>query len=146
MSILSVHSRRTVHTKRSATELAQRACGGVLITSIPAAMNTVSKTGGELGVAIVEQEPKPGRALVEVHQQVTRLLSNPGAGWMGRHPDHMDLTGGDLDEKQHIDPLEQDGVHGEGVTRISTSLAHRRGRALGGCCRTVSQQLDRCAA
>jgi hypothetical protein len=36
-------SRRTVPTKRSAKALARDARGGVLITSMPAALNTVSK-------------------------------------------------------------------------------------------------------
>jgi hypothetical protein len=43
MSIRSVHSRRTVPTQRSANEFARGACGGVLITSMPSAANTVSK-------------------------------------------------------------------------------------------------------
>jgi hypothetical protein len=51
MTILSVHSRRMVPTQRSATALAG-ACGGVLITSIPAAVNTAAKTAVELRVAI----------------------------------------------------------------------------------------------
>jgi len=34
---------------------------------------------------------------------------------MGGHPDEVDLTGGDLDEEQHIDLLEQYGVDGEEI-------------------------------
>jgi hypothetical protein len=31
------------------------------------------------------------------------------------HPDQMDLAGGELQEEQHVDPLEEHGVDGEEV-------------------------------
>jgi hypothetical protein len=36
---------------------------------------------------------------------------------MRRHPEHMDLAGGDLDHKQHAQAFEQHGVHNEEVHR-----------------------------
>jgi hypothetical protein len=48
MSVRSVHSRRTVPTQRLANAFARGACGGVLITSMSAAVNTASKTAVNL--------------------------------------------------------------------------------------------------
>ena len=39
--------------------------------------------GGERGVAVTRQEPKPVRMMVEVHQHVAGLRGNPGAGRVG---------------------------------------------------------------
>jgi hypothetical protein len=36
----------------------------------------------ELGVAVTDEEPKPAAGVVEVHEQVTGLLGQPGAGGM----------------------------------------------------------------
>jgi hypothetical protein len=77
MSIRSVHSRRTVPTQRSANEFAGGACGGALITSMPALVNTASKTAVNLLSPVAEQEPQPGHALVELHQQISCLLRHP---------------------------------------------------------------------
>src|SRR3954453_6166891 len=38
--------------------------------------------GGEFRITVAEQEPQPGRALVEVRQQISALLRLPGAGRM----------------------------------------------------------------
>jgi hypothetical protein len=35
---------------------------------------------------------------------------------MGGHPNHVDLAGGDLDEEQHVEALEQHRVDGEEIT------------------------------
>jgi len=67
MSILSVHSRRTLPTQRSATAFALGARGGFLITSMPSAVNTV-EGGGELGITIAQQEPQGRHTLVQLHQ------------------------------------------------------------------------------
>jgi hypothetical protein len=41
---------------------------------------------------------------------------------MGRHTEHVDPAGGHLDHKQHIQPLQQHGVHAE----LRTSSASHR--------------------
>src|SRR5258706_13436256 len=115
MGIRSVHSRRTVPTHPSANAFARGACGGVLITLMPALANTASKAAVNFRIPIVQQEPQPGGALIEVHEKVPGLLGYPGAGWMRGHPDDVDLAGGGLEEEQHVDPLEEHGVDGEEV-------------------------------
>jgi len=82
---------------------------------MPSAVNTASNAW-EFAVAVAEQEPQPGCASVEVHQQVPRLLDDPGAARMGGHPDDVHLAGRDLEEEQHVDPFEQHGVDGQEVT------------------------------
>jgi hypothetical protein len=42
--------------------------------------NTASKAAGELAVPIADQEPEPGSAIAEFHQQVADLLGGPGVG------------------------------------------------------------------
>src|SRR5213595_658465 len=71
--------------------------------------------GGELRVAVAQQEPEPGGATVEVHEQVTCLLGDPGAGRVDGNAGDVHLPGGDLDEEQYIDPFEEDGVDSEEV-------------------------------
>ena len=115
MSIRSVHSRRTVPTQRSANEFARGACGGDLITSIPSPVNTASKTVVNFAVAVAEQEPQLGRALVEVHEHVSGLLGDPGAGRMGGHAGHLNPAGGDLHEEKYVDPLEEHGIDSEEI-------------------------------
>ena len=54
--------------------------------------------GGELGIAVAQQEPEPVDAIVKVHQQVAGLVGNPRAGGMNGHPGHVHLSGAELDE------------------------------------------------
>ena len=68
-----------VPTKRSAIALARGARIGVLSTVAPVAVKTLLKAavnegGGELGVAVPDQEPEASTGVVEVHQQVAGLL------------------------------------------------------------------------
>ena len=35
-------------------------------------------------------------------------------------PEHVDAAGGDIDHKQHVQPLQEHGVHGEEVHRQHT--------------------------
>jgi hypothetical protein len=72
-----------------------------------AAVNLVSRS----------REPEPVGAVVKGHEQIAGLLGHPLPHRMRRHPEHMDLTGGDLDHKQHVQTFEQHRVHGEEVHR-----------------------------
>jgi hypothetical protein len=36
------------------------------------------------------------------------------------HPEYVDPAGGDLDHEQHVQPLQEHGVHGEEVHRQHT--------------------------
>jgi hypothetical protein len=113
MSIRSVHSRRTVPTQRSAIAFARGACGGVRITSAPAAVNTASNAAVNLLSRSRSRKVDP---VLDVDQHVTRLLGDPGAGRMSGDPGQVHPAGGQLDEEQHVDPLEEHGVDGEGAT------------------------------
>jgi hypothetical protein len=44
------------------------------------------------------------------------LLGDPGAGGVGGDTSEVDSSGVQLDEEQHIQPLQEHGVHGEEVT------------------------------
>jgi hypothetical protein len=43
------------------------------------------------------------------------MPGDPGAGWVGGHASKVDMSSGDVDEEQHVDPFEEDGVDGEEV-------------------------------
>ena len=40
--------------------------------------------GGELGVAVADEEPEASTGVVEVHEQVAGLLGQPGCRWGAR--------------------------------------------------------------
>ena len=63
--------------------------------------------GGELRVAIAEQEPQLVGSLVEFHEQVTGLLGDPDTGGVRRGAGDVDLAGGQFQEDQHVDPLKK---------------------------------------
>src|SRR3954469_9147838 len=42
--------------------------------------------GREFAIPVAEQKPQPGRATIQVHEQVPRLLRDPGPGRMRGHP------------------------------------------------------------
>ena len=50
--------------------------------------------------------------LIEAHQQVPGLLRNPVAGRVRGDTDDVDLAGGQFDEEQHVDPLQEHGGNG----------------------------------
>src|SRR4051794_14500578 len=117
MSIRSVHSRRAVSTQRSAKALARGACGGVLMTSMSAAVNTVSKTA----VNLVSRSRSRNRSeSARWSRSISRFracLGYPRAGGVSAHPDDVDLAGRQLQEEQHVDPSEEHRVDGEEITR-----------------------------
>jgi len=104
ISTQSRHSLRTVRTQRSAEAFARGACGGVFITSIPRVGEDDVECSGELRVAVTRQVPQRVGSLVQVDQQVPRLLGDPRAGGVRAHSDDVHPPGSDLDEEQHVDP------------------------------------------
>jgi hypothetical protein len=66
-------------------------------------------TGGELGVAIADEEPESA-GVVEVNGQVAGQLCQPCAGRVGGDAEDVDAAGGVLDGKERIQPLQGDGV------------------------------------
>jgi hypothetical protein len=77
----------------------------------------VSKAAVNFVSRVAEQEPEVVGSLVEAHQQVPGLLRHPVTGRVPRDSDDVDLAGGELDEEQHVDPLQPHGIDGEEVAR-----------------------------
>jgi hypothetical protein len=53
----------------------------------------------ELAVAVTDEEPRTDAFVVELHQQVARLLGHPAAVRVGGDPGEVDAAGRKLDEK-----------------------------------------------
>ena len=71
---------------------------------------------GELGVAISNEERGWRRPFRQVVAEVAGLLGDPATDGVGRSPGNADEAGAVLDEEQHVEPSEQDGVDREEVT------------------------------
>jgi hypothetical protein len=59
--------------------------------------------GGELAVPVADQEPELLGLVAKVHQQVTGLLSDPGAGGVGGDPGDVDAAAAVLDHDQQVE-------------------------------------------
>jgi hypothetical protein len=94
-------------------------------TRIPSAAKTASNATVNFASPIPDQKPELADAVLEAHDQVAGLLRHPLPGWMRCHPKHVDPAAGHFDHEQHVQPLQEDGVHGEKST-ASTSLACAR--------------------
>jgi hypothetical protein len=72
----------------------------------------VVEGSGELAVSVVDQEPD-GRGIVfEGGEEVTGLLGDPGTCGVGGDAGEMHTPVVKLDEEQHVQPLQEHGVHG----------------------------------
>ena len=78
--------------------------------------------GGELGVAIPDEEPVPPAGVVEVHGQVTGQLGQPRSGGVGGDSEDVDAAGGVLDDEERVQPLQCDGVDMEQVNRSQARI------------------------
>src|SRR5438034_1155209 len=58
--------------------------------------------GGELAIAIADQEAGPLLLLVQGHDQVPRLLLDPGAVWVGGDACQMHAAPPQFDEEEHV--------------------------------------------
>jgi hypothetical protein len=58
--------------------------------------------GGELGVAVADEEPEPPMGLVEVDEQVAGLLGEPLPGPVRGDAQDMDAQGGVLDDEERV--------------------------------------------
>lgn len=73
------------------------------------------KRGGELRIAIPDQEP--AGSLADVDQQVPGLLSYPLPHRMRRDAEHMDPPAAHLDREHHVQAAQQHRVDAEEVHR-----------------------------
>jgi hypothetical protein len=78
----------------------------------PAAVEDGVEGAAELCIAVMDQEPGP---VVDVHQQVARLLQHPGAVGVARAGHVLNPAAADADEDQYIQPPQQYGVDGQEV-------------------------------
>ena len=62
---------------------------------------------GELAVAVADEEPEALVGVVEVHEQVARLLCEPGSGRMGGDAQDVDSAGGVFDNEERVKPLQR---------------------------------------
>src|SRR6266511_3748959 len=73
------------------------------------------EVAAELAVAVTDQEPRLDALVVEVHEQVARLLGHPRPVRIRRDPCQMHAASRQLDEEQDVEPPEEDGVDCEEV-------------------------------
>jgi len=71
--------------------------------------------GGELGVAVPNEELDAAAGVVEVHKQVAGQLGQPGAGGMRGDAEDVHPAGGVLDGEERVQPVQGDGVEVEQV-------------------------------
>lgn len=76
---------------------------------------------GDLGVPVADEEAKPLGALVQVHEQVPGLLRHPHTRRVPGDAQHVDPSAGDLHHEEHIQPLQQDRIHGEEIAGENTA-------------------------
>jgi len=109
-----------VPTNRSAIAFAFGARIGVRMISMPSAKHLVEGIG-ELAVAIVNQEAQRALALPKRPGEVSRLLRDPGAVRSLAAAGEVDAAAPKLDEEEHVDPPQCDGLDAADGSR-------RRGR------------------
>src|SRR5439155_20662168 len=80
---------------------------------MPSVSKTASKERGVLRVSVPEQEPPPTEPAVD--REVAGLLGDPSGVRMGRGPGDVDSPGGELEEEQHVERLQGDGLDREEV-------------------------------
>jgi hypothetical protein len=74
------------------------------------------EVAGELAVAVTDHEPHAAhRFVVQVHEQVARLLSHPRPVGIRRGPGQVNPASRQLDEEQDVEALEEDRVDGQEV-------------------------------
>jgi len=112
----SRHSRRMVPTNRSAIAFVRGTLMGVLMIRIPFIAEDGVEGGGELRVAISNEELDRCCPFRQVVAKVAGLLGDPARDRIGRHPCEVDPTGVVVDEEQHVEPPEQHSIDAEEVT------------------------------
>jgi len=75
----------------------------------------VVEAGGELGVAVSDQEPERPSVLGEISREVAGNLGDKEPGRMIGDPHDVDCAALELDYEQHIELAETDRVHDEEV-------------------------------
>jgi hypothetical protein len=71
--------------------------------------------GGELAVAVADEESEVPVGVVEVHEQVAGLLGEPGCGRVGGDAEDVDAAGAVFDDEECLEPVQGDRVEVEQV-------------------------------
>jgi hypothetical protein len=72
---------------------------------------------GVLGIAVPDQELQAAGLFAEVHERVPGLLDRPGGGRVGGDAGQVDAATVVLDDEQHVEPAQDDGVDVEEIDR-----------------------------
>jgi hypothetical protein len=72
---------------------------------------------GVLGIAVPDQELQAAGLFAEVHERVPGLLDRPGGGRVGGDAGQVDAATVVLDDEQHVEPAQEDGVDVEEIDR-----------------------------
>ena len=102
-------------TKRSAIALARAAPYRCLDDADVDCGEDGVEGGGELGVAVADEEPKATTGIVEVHEEIAGLLGLPGSGRVGGDAEDVHPAGGVLDDEEDIQPAQSDRLKVEQV-------------------------------
>src|SRR5438552_10340095 len=135
MSSWSRHSRRTVPTHLSAYALATGVRTGVRVIRVLIETPDVVEGATELRVPIADQVAGNDARLFHRGDDVAGVLGHPLPGRMRSDSGEPHPAGSDLDEEQHIETTQRDGVDAEEVTRHNACRLGpdegppRRGRA-----------------
>jgi hypothetical protein len=71
--------------------------------------------GGELAVMVADEESEQLVGIVQVHDQVARLLAEPRCGRVRGDAEDVDASAGVFDDEERVEPLQGDGVEVEQV-------------------------------
>src|SRR5919198_6483000 len=114
--IRSRHSRRTLPTQRSACAFARGAANRRTDNLDPFRAEDLVEAGSELAVAVADQEARLLLLIGDRHDQVARLLRDPGAVRISGHAGQMHATTLELDEEEHVQPSQPERLDREEVT------------------------------
>jgi len=73
------------------------------------------EAGGELAVAVPDEEAEVLHGVVEVHREIPGLLGQPRPGGVRGDAEDVDLAGGVVDDEERVEPGQGDGVEVEQV-------------------------------
>ena len=113
----SSSSRRAVRTNLSANEFRPRRPVRQPQDFRAFGAEDLIESGGELAVAIAEQQLGLHGAVLELQGQVPGPLGHPLAGRTGRDAAEVDLAAGELNKKEDVEALEPGRVDGKEVSR-----------------------------
>ena len=68
------------------------------------------EAGGELAVAVADEEPEASVGVVEVDEQVASLLGEPRSGGVSRDAQDVHPTAGVFDDEERVEPVQSDCV------------------------------------